>query len=283
MLITAAYSADMAPIPAVPRAVAEANGKFEFGGGFGGMTGFNNTNPVYGAGSFTVPLGDTFGLQGDIAVSNSFGQTNIGGAGHFFTRDPNSYLLGVVGGYGSFGQATGAWIGPEVELYANQFSFEGSAGYLRVTPNGFAGFDKLFAIGNVGLYATNNLRFTLGAATVADFKTAHFGGEYFLAGSGLPISLKLDGSIGDNNYYAAKAGLTFYFGGPSKDLIRRHREDDPPNSAASLFNSGGVNLGFKPPAAAGAPPLPVCIYDGETPTEFAINKPCNGPDSRLND
>ena len=280
MLTTAAYSADMAPIPTVPRAVAEANGKFELGGGFGGMTGFNNNNPLYGAGSFTVPLGDRFGLQGDIAVSNSFGQTNIGGAGHFFTRDPNSYLLGVMGGYGSFGQVTGAWIGPEVELYSNQFSFEGVGGYLRVSPNGFAGYDKLYAIGNVGLYATNNLRFTVGAGTVADFKSAHFGLEYLLADQGLPVSLKLDGRIGDNNYYSATAGISFYFGGPSKDLIRRHREDDPPNGAVSLFNAGGVNLGFKPPAA-GAPPLPACIYDAEFPF-LSNNKPCAGPASNPN-
>ena len=261
VLTGVASAADTQAPPAQLPAVAEVNGKAEFGGGFGGMTGFGNTNPLYGAGSITVPLANAFGAQADFAVVNRFGQTEIGGAGHLFTRDPNRYLLGAMGGYGTFGAATGAWIGPEFELYANQFSFEAVGGYLRVTPNGLAGYDKLYAIGNIGFYPTNNLRLTLGAGSVADFKTAHVGAEYLLSDHGLPVSLKLDGKIGDNNFYSATAGIAFYFGGPNKDLIRRHREDDPPNGVLSLFNAGGVNLGVQP--AAGAPaPLPTCIFDG---------------------
>ena len=260
-----AIAADTQALPAQLPAVAEVNGKAEFGGGFGGMTGFGNTNPIYGAGSITVPLAEAFGAQADFAVTNRFGQTEIGGAGHLFTRDPNRYLLGAMGGYGTFGAATGLWIGPEFELYANQFSFEGVGGYLRVTPNGLAGYDKLYAIGNIGFYPTNNLRFTVGAGTVADFKTAHVGAEYLLAGQGLPISLKLDGQIGDNNFYSATAGISFYFGGPNKDLIRRHREDDPPNGVLSLFSAGGVNLGFTPPpGAAPPPPGPICTNESGT-------------------
>ena len=266
MFTGVASAADTQAPPAQLPAVAEVNGKVEFGGGFGGITGFGNTNPLYGAGSITVPLGNAFGAQADFAVSNQFGQTNIGGSGHFFTRDPNRYLLGAMGGYGSFGTTTGAFIGPEVELYANLFSFEGVGGYLRVTPNGLAGYDKLYAIGNIGFYPTENLRFTVGAGTVADFKTAHIGAEYLLSTQGLPVSLKLDGKIGDNNFYSATAGISFYFGGPSKDLIRRHREDDPPDGVSSLFSSGGVNLGFTPPppSVIAAPPVKKVCRDPET-------------------
>ena len=216
MFAAAANAADMSAPPAWLPAVSEVNGKVDFGGGFAGMTGFSNTNPIYGAGSITVPLGNAFGAQADFAVNNAFGQTEIGGAGHFFTRDPNHYLLGAMGGYGSFGQATGAWIGPEAELYMDRVSLEGIAGYLRVTPNGLAGYDKLYAIGNVGYYATDNLRITLGAGVVADFKSAHLGAEYLLADKGIPVSLKLDGRIGDNNFYSATAGISFYFGGRAR-------------------------------------------------------------------
>ena len=269
MFAASAIAADVIAPPDQLAAVSEINGKLEFGGGFGSMTGFSNTNPVYGDGSITMPLGNAFGLQGDFAVDNQFGQTEIGGAAHLFTRDPNRYLLGAMAGYASFGQASGAWIGPEAELYMDRISLEAIGGYIRVTPNGLNGYDKLYAVGNIGYYATDNLRFTIGAGTVADFKSAHMGAEYLFSGAGLPVSLKLDGRIGDNNFYSATAGLAIYFGGPSKDLIRRHREDDPPNGVQSLFSAGGVNLGVQP-----APGQPACIYDNES---NAINEPCIGP------
>jgi len=267
MFAASAFAADIVSPPDQLAAVSEINGKLEFGGGFGGMDGFGSTNPVYGGGSITMPLGNAFGLQGDFAVDNQLGQTEIGGAAHLFTRDPNRYLLGAMGGYASFGQASGAWIGPEAELYMDRISLEAIGGYIRVTPNGLNGFDKLYAVGNIGYYATNNLRFTIGAGTVADFKSAHLGAEYLLSDVGVPVSLKLDGRIGDNNFYSATAGVAIYFGGPSKDLIRRHREDDPPNGVQSLFSAGGVNLGVQP--AAGTPPA--CIYDNES---NATNPPC---------
>jgi hypothetical protein len=273
MFAASACAADIVSPPDQLAAVSEINGKLEFGGGFGGMTGFSNTNPVYGDGSITMPLGNAFGLQGDFAVDNQFGQTEIGGAGHLFTRDPNRYLLGAMGGYASFGQASGAWIGPEAELYADRISFEAIGGYIRVTPNGLNGYDKLYAVGNIGYYATNNLRFTIGAGTVADFKSAHLGAEYLLSDVGVPVSLKLDGRVGDNNFYSATAGLAIYFGGPSKDLIRRHREDDPPNGVQSLFSAGGVNLGVQP--APGVEPN--CVYDPES--HNATNEPCIGPEN----
>ena len=134
MFAASAFAADIVSPPDQLAAVSEINGKLEFGGGFGGMDGFGSTNPVYGGGSITMPLGNAFGLQGDFAVDNQFGQTEIGGAAHLFTRDPNRYLLGAMGGYASFGQASGAWIGPEAELYMDRISLEAIGGYIRVTP-----------------------------------------------------------------------------------------------------------------------------------------------------
>jgi len=40
--------------------------------------------------------------------------------------------------------------------------------------------------------------------------------------------------VGDNEFATVYGGIRFYFGGPEKSLIRRHREDDPPGDA--LFN-----------------------------------------------
>ena len=56
---------------------------------------------------------------------------------------------------------------------------------------------------------------------------------------------KLRGTIGEDGYAAATAGVSFYFGGDdsTKSLIRRHREDDPRNRSLDIFGSGAASFG----------------------------------------
>lgn len=246
------------PLPAV----SGVNGKIEFQGGPYAIDGFNNGFEWNGGASLSLPLGDRFGLQADIAASNNItGGTLKGGALHLFTRDPSTYLLGVTGGAFWTDAANAQMIGPEVELYSGPFMLQAYGGYMNANIAG-VNSGKFFGILDGTFYATENLGLTVGFKDIADFKTGHAGLEWQFADTS-PISLTLDGKIGDSNYRAVDLGLKFYFGASDKSLQRRHREDDPPNRIFDVFNgSGGA---FAPPTA-GTPPgeCPVGqVWNGE--------------------
>jgi hypothetical protein len=253
-----AADVDMGAMPAV----SAFNGKFEFGGGIADYDGDSSDEILYGAASLSIPLGNMFGLQADIAAKNVFDDTSIGGTLHLFTRDPNSHLMGVIAGYGDAGDANAGWIGGEAEFYLDQVSFEAAAGYLKVDPDGGGSKDKFFGFADVAFYPIENMRLALGGSSVAGFESGHVVAEYLL--ESLPLSLKLKGEIGEDSYAAATLGVSFYFGGsdPSKTLIRRHREDDPRNRVLDIFGAGAAAFGkFKKTSGTPTPP-PTCSEGG---------------------
>ena len=97
-------------------------------------------------------------------------------------------------------------------------------------------------MGNLALYATDNLRLSIGASTVAGFESGHAGLEWFMGDTGIPASLTLDGQLGEDGFGSVMAGLSLYFGGEDKSLIRRHREDDPRLHFFSLFSAGIIGI-----------------------------------------
>ena len=97
---------------------------------------------------------------------------------------------------------------------------------------------NFYAMGKVALYATDNLRLSVGASTVANFESANAGLEWFMGDTGLPVSLTVDGQLGEDGYTSIMAGLSLYFGGEDKSLIRRHREDDPRLHFFNIFSAG---------------------------------------------
>jgi hypothetical protein len=241
------------PLPAV----SAVNGKVEFGGGWADIEGLSSDEVFYGAASLSLPLGDTFGLQADFAAKNVFDETGVGGNLHLFTRDPNSHLLGVIAGAADIGPGTAYWAGGEAELYLDNISFELAAGYMNVDPSGLPSSDELFAIADVAFYATENFRLSVGASSIANFESAHFGAEYLF--DQMPVSLKLDGKFGEDNFASVTAGISFYFGGndSQKTLIRRHREDDPRNRVLDIFGSGA--------SGGGAPAVDPCDVEFPDP------------------
>jgi len=202
-----------------------------------------------------------FGIQADVAAANVFNDTLYGGTLHAFTRDPHSYLFGVAGGAGWSSVANFQYVGPEAELYLDNVTFQAYGGYINVNNAGVNRSD-LFAFGDVSFYATPDLAFKVGASSVAGFKSARAGIEWQFSDS-TPVSFTLDGRLGDNGFAAATVGLKLYFGGAEKSLIRRHREDDPPNRSLDIFNSSGNTLG--PPASSNptCPPPEIDIGNGE--------------------
>lgn len=219
-------------------AVSDINGKLEID--FGGLS--DPESAIFrGGASLSVPIGERFGVQGDVAVGSIDGQWSFGGALHAFTRDPSSYLLGVTAGVVFADGSRLAAVGPEAELYLDRISLEGWAGWAAIdyddmlTPdeNGF------FAMGDIAYYPTDDWRVSVGAASILGRESINLATEYQFAGLGLPLSGTGELRAYDTGAWSAKIGIKGYFGDPDKSLIDRHRQDDPRNRALDLFSAAG--------------------------------------------
>ncbi|MFO1034841.1 MAG: hypothetical protein U1E15_12490 [Hyphomicrobiales bacterium] len=207
-----------------------------FEGGAWDGDGISSQTVFDGVASFSMPLGCALGLQLD-AGAGSFDLGSAAGAGaHLFMRDPSSYLLGLHGTYESWNFDAPAtdvnfWtLAAEGELYLGNISLEGEAGLVdaNVGSADFAG--RLTA----AYYLNDDFRMALGVHQLASYTTGIASAEWQM--DSMPLSLTLEGQMGENGYQSATVGLKFYFGGEQKTLIRRHREDDPTDG---LFNNQG--------------------------------------------
>lgn len=234
-------------------AVSGPNGKIELDAGYINLDSLGSDAVFHGGASFSIPMGDSFGIQADVAATNAYGDTMVGGTMHAFTRDPNSYLLGMAAGAAFSDNANIYYVGPEAELYMGNVSVEAFAGYMNVDLSGVGASDEMFAFGDVGFYATEDFRLTVGASSIAGFESGHIGAEWQM---GHALSLTAKASMGEDGFESATAGIKFYFGGEAKSLMRRHREDDPPNRSLDIFQAAGN--AFKPPAAGAPAPVVTC-------------------------
>lgn len=217
-------------------AVASPNGKIDLSAGAGKDGGI-----VRIGGSLALPLGDAFGVQADLSLHNYDVLTGTG-ALHLFTRDPDNYLAGVTAGIVRTDVSTLSAIGVEGELYLDRVSIEGWAGYARLDYVDPAAIDKdgVFALADVGYYATDDLRLSLGASYVLGYKSISVGLEYQFTDT--PFSTTLEARVGDDGDYSVMGGLRFAFGGEQKTLIERHRQDDPPDRGFDLFAAAGSQV-----------------------------------------
>jgi hypothetical protein len=228
----------LGPLPAV----SGVNLKVDGAGGWldGAATGFS-------AASVTVPLGERFGFQADSLVGMKSGDLFVGAAGHGFWRNPNVGLLGI---YGSVAYVdamsnfaapnTGITVvkaGASGELYYGRWTLGGLAGWERTNQFGTS-LDRLFDRIDLSYYLTDDFRVGLGHRFDNGLNAGALSAEYlFPSSNGLGVSVFGEGRYGESNYRAALGGLRIYFGGQNKSLIRRHREDDPPNYLVEDFLS----------------------------------------------
>lgn len=233
------------------------------------------TPPVGGAaGSFTMPLGHSFGLQVDGVAASKDGEPVVGGAAHLFWRRPDLGLFGLYGSAKSFDaqDVTRVRAGAEGEVYAGRFTLSGVAGYERTnapaaTVGAIPGFNILdlggrtnfFAMANASFYAHDNWKLTAGYRYIAGIHAGALGTEYmFRSNAGAAYSVFLEGRAGENRYAAVWGGLRVYFGQRDKTLIRRHREDDPANwLMEDVYGPRGVRQGsqaIKPPPVCSCGP-----------------------------
>ena len=229
-------AADVETVTSLP-AVSGINGKVEIGTGWADIDDLGDDEGFRGAAAISFPVGDMFGIQADVYALDVFSETVVGGAAHAFTRDPNSYLLGVYGGFADAGPVDIFYVGPEAELYLGNISIEAIGGFVDVSGGGSSSGGEFYALSDIAFYATDNLRLSVGASTVAGFETGRAGLEWFMGDTGLPVSLKLDGRLGEDGFASVMAGVSLYFGGEDKSLIRRHREDDPPIYSLDIFGA----------------------------------------------
>lgn len=236
-------------------AVSGPNGKFELD--LGGLT--DPSSVIFRAGaSFSIPVGDTFGLQGDLAVGRFADEWVGGGALHAFARDPQSYLIGVTAGVvAADGAALGA-LGVEGELYLDRVSLEGWAGWaaLEYDDPSLSDDSGFFGIGDLAYYPTDDWRLSIGVASILDTQSVRLATEYQFGDFGVPLSGTGELRYYDTGAWSAKVGLKGYFGGdPDKSLIDRHRQDDPPNRVLDLFGAAGDLV---TDGSADGPDLPTC-------------------------
>ncbi|WP_417307929.1 hypothetical protein [Devosia sp.] len=236
------YAADFAA-----PAVSGVNGKLEFDLGY--LT--DPSSAIFrAAGSISAPVGDMFGLQGDLSVQSYEGDWSFGGAVHAFTRDPSSYLLGVTAGVVSTGDSTLFAVGPEAELYLGQISIEAWAGYaaLEYDDAGLTDLSGGFAIADLAYYATDDWRVSIGGSSILGENSLNIATEYQFAPE-MGLALSGEARWHDTGAVAAMVGLKGYIGEPGKSLIDRHRQDDPPNRALNLFSgaSGLISEEYEEP------------------------------------
>ena len=233
-------------------AVSAVNGKVDLQGGWADGDSVSSEELLFGGAALSIPLGDAWGLQADVAALRVFDETSVGGTLHLFTRDPNSHLLGAIGGYVDTSNGHMVWGGAEGEAYMGNITLRGIAGLSDVSVSGPVGDGTDFlGIAEMAFYANDNLKLWVEGSTVTNFEAVGAGVEWLLQDQlGVPVSLKLSGGIGENGYTAATAGIAFYFGGneEGKSLIRRHREDDPeieafPGGPVNIFGAGVIGGG----------------------------------------
>ena len=173
-------------------AVSGPNGKFSVEG-----VKYDDDQSILALGSYTIPLGHSFGLQVDGAVGRIDKDMLGGGGAHLFTRDPSKYLFGV---YGSFHQWNGITIwrsAAEAELYVNRFSLSGLAGFEGVDVPTFSDGlqvlntddDHFFGHVDLAYYPIDDLKIYGGYRFINETSLGAAGAEYLLRDHGSPISL----------------------------------------------------------------------------------------------
>lgn len=231
-------------IPAIAQqapAVSAPNAKLEFDAGALGLPGLSFMGRA--AGTFTVPIGERFGLQADLSASTAPGFTTSG-AIHVFTRDPARYLIGGTFGFVRSPGATVLAAGPEAELYLDRWTVAAWGGVAAARPSSAATRVSPFIMTNAAYYVTDNWRLNLGVSWLDGYAAVQGGSEYLLSDLSRPVALTAELRVGQDGAARATLGLRGYFGpDPNKPLIQRHREDDPTDRGSALYAAtGGLTL-----------------------------------------
>jgi hypothetical protein len=271
-IVTKAQPMAVGPGPAVDG----FNFKFD---GFGGSLA-NRT--VYGAtGSFSLPLGYSYGLQIDGAVGSFDSDVFAAGQAHLFWRDPSRALFGFFASHTHWDRFSGlnaTQLGGEGYLYFGQWTLGGTAGVeFGNATSGTVGaliesydvktrfFDKI----DLSYYINDNFKLSVGHRFVGGRNAAAAGIELGIPlGGGTMVALFGEGRLGEDDYHGLWGGLRVYWGQKGKGLMDRHRRDDPPGISAdtvATFTNSSTTTPITGNGGGGAPkltPQQQCERDG---------------------
>jgi len=199
-------------------------------------------------GSFTMPLGHSFGAQIDGAAGSQGGDFVGGIGGHVFWRDPSQGLVGLTAA-GAFNNGTSSafgfdaagdccyfvgWgldkqrlyqAGGEAEAYLDRFTLHGTAGYQW----GDNVEEGLYGTAGVDFYLTDDFMVGIGGGASAEIDGFLSAGMEVKAFRN--VALFTDVRSNFDGYTHGIAGIRFYFG-QAQSLIDAHRQDDPVSNAA---------------------------------------------------
>ncbi|MDZ4866183.1 MAG: hypothetical protein SGI91_02570 [Alphaproteobacteria bacterium] len=186
-------------------------------------------------GQFTAPIGQTMGFAVEAGGGAVDGHDYYGAAGHLFMRDPDTYLLGVFGGYAESSDFAidVARAGVEGEFYLSSLTIAATAGYQFSSAIGDSAFGSI----DLRWYVTNNFYLSGGGSIEDDRAYAKVGTEWQPGFAALPgLAFNAQGVWGEDDYHSIMGGLTYYFGVPAS-LKDRHRKYDPDSALFGLFQS----------------------------------------------
>ena len=206
-------------------AVSGVNGKVELVAGD-----VDSSSATALSGSIAFPVANNWGAQIDAASGKIGGDSLSGLGGHFFWRDSDIGLIGLTAMSAKLGGIDVDRVGVEGEYYHNQWTFSGALGDLGGDMKGS------YAGANVSYYYSGNLMIEAGLSKADNEDHYHLGLESMpFDGAFENLSLFADLSGGNNGYDHALVGIKYYFG-KKKNLIKRHREDDPINACFWFFS-----------------------------------------------
>lgn len=218
-------------------AVDGLNGKLDFSGGTMDAHWGDNL-----AGSITLPVAPHLGLQTDGLFTHAGSQNFAGGGLHCFWRDSEKGLLGLTaaGLNGNF--LYGLQGGVEAEYYLKRFTLGANLGAATLQYHDPAPFintrpTDVYATVSLGWYPADNLMILAAGSRLFGNNLGELLLEYQTPVNSLSCFANF--ARGDHGYDHALFGLRYYFG-REKSLMRRHREDDPPNLLSSLLSGFGT-------------------------------------------
>jgi hypothetical protein len=245
----------------------------------GGLGGTLANRALYAfQGSYSLPLGNAYGLQLD-GIAGSYDERFVGAAAaHLFTRDPSRGLLGLfasVTHWDRFGGLNVGHFAGEFEVYWGRWTLQAVVGVesgnsgSQTVANLIESFDiptRFFDKVNLAYYLTDNWKAFVGHRYVGGKNALALGSEYAFRINGPTMgALFVEGRIGEEDFKGVWGGLRFYTGQKDKTLIQRHRQDDPiewnPETLFGITNSQSKST--VPPRNNPPPPDGDCDGDGE--------------------
>lgn len=214
-------------------AVSALNGKMSLEGGEA------NAHPTgIGVGSVTAPLpffDNQLGGQLDLGFGDSEGRALWGTGAQLFARDPGLGLVGALASYNDRSLEHPGFVGGTHYAHAARFGGEAAYYWQQFTPELQAGYESTglksggFVRADLNWYPLDDLRLMGGGDFNPNKSYGRLAVEYRPGLNGFPgLAGFAESGISGGRASYALLGIRYYFG-PEKSLIRRQREDDPPD------------------------------------------------------